>query len=460
MTTSTNLYTTLQVNGLTYAANAAKVSQVNNTAIFNNLINLLGSSDDPQPTISNSTENDFATFLASQNYNKNTTPLPSSFSNLMNAYVDYLANVDGSGISAINSTYTTPSAALSALENTALSDYAAALNSTISGNSVEGDLAVGTPNPVVLSNPPKATDLTSQFNAWYAAYVSTFQYGTSGSVGGAGSLTTGDTNDATAIFAPAAQQLNATAVVQETPAKQTILGSGLPGTTTTPALPSYQALFYSFFPTLSSTTQNTQFQKIYAAFVQNQVSQYGYFNPSQSYANWAHQLTVDYQQTLGPGNVTNPATSLDTLDASKVLVLNRIFSLVTQVLTTMQNVAAAQANQLLVLTQWQNAYTQSLASMPTFLATGSPTTRLSDSTNSTGSNPDSADVKASERQELNSTVLSNFRTYIQNQQSVVSNNAKTLQSNLNQTNDAVSQQANVATAIIQELSTILSAIFK
>ena len=48
---------------------------------------------------------------------------------------------------------------------------------------------------------------------------------------------------------------------------------------------------------------------------------------------------------------------------------------------------------------------------------------------------------------------------MQSRQALVGDDAKALQSNVNQSNDAVTQQSNLGTAILQELSTLLSEIF-
>jgi hypothetical protein len=97
------------------------------------------------------------------------------------------------------------------------------------------------------------------------------------------------------------------------------------------------------------------------------------------------------------------------------------------------------------LTQWQKAYTDALAQVHTF---------ISGSVDIGGTS--SGDVTA--RNDLNKLNSSLIQT-MQNRQSVVSDDAKALQSNVNQSNDAVNQQSNLGTAIIQELGTLLSSIY-
>jgi hypothetical protein len=150
-----------------------------------------------------------------------------------------------------------------------------------------------------------------------------------------------------------------------------------------------------------------------------------------------------------PVTPTYPAdpTSLGSAGYTSTIILNDIFDLVVEMTTSLQNVAAAQAERLNFLTDWQKAYTDALAQVHTFIK----------------NNGDSIDAnnssEAQARDDLN-RLNSNLIQTMQNRQSVVSDEAKALQSNVNQSNDAVNQQSNLGTAIIQELSSLLSAIYK
>jgi len=65
---------------------------------------------------------------------------------------------------------------------------------------------------------------------------------------------------------------------------------------------------------------------------------------------------------------------------------------------------------------------------------------------------DVADVRAIDAQVA--------REHLDLRQAVVSDKSKSVQSQINQSNDAVSQQANLASSFLEELSTILSAIIR
>ena len=113
-------------------------------------------------------------------------------------------------------------------------------------------------------------------------------------------------------------------------------------------------------------------------------------------------------------------------------------------ITSLQNVAAAQAQRLTILSKWQSAYSDAMAQMHTF------------------SQGDGSFLTASSQSDNRSSVNqynSNLLQTMQSRQALVGDDAKALQSNVNQSNDAVTQQSNLGTAILQELSTLLSEIF-
>ena len=131
----------------------------------------------------------------------------------------------------------------------------------------------------------------------------------------------------------------------------------------------------------------------------------------------------------------------------KTLILNEIFKLLTQMVGTLQNVAAAQAARLNFLTQWQKAYTDLQNQVHTFVKGNG---------DGVNGNTSAQGVARDDLNRANSTYIQN----LQNQNSVISDDAKALQSTINQTVDQVQQQSDLATSILQEMSTILSTIFR
>lgn len=140
-------------------------------------------------------------------------------------------------------------------------------------------------------------------------------------------------------------------------------------------------------------------------------------------------------------------TSLQTGNYTSTIILNRIFKLLLTMITSLQNVAASQASRLKFMSQWQSAYTDAMSQIHTFIKGGG------------GAFSGTSSADATARDDLN-RLNANFTQTLQNRQSVVSDDAKALQSNVNQSNDAVNQQANLGTAILQELGTLLATIFK
>jgi len=140
-------------------------------------------------------------------------------------------------------------------------------------------------------------------------------------------------------------------------------------------------------------------------------------------------------------------TNLASADFTSTVILNRIFDLILTMITSLQNAAAAQANRLTFMSQWQSAYTDAMSQIHTFAQGDGLAFSSNDSSNA---------VHRNDMNQLNS----NYIQTLQNRQSVVSDDAKALQSNVDQSNDAVNQQSNLGTAIIQELGTLLSTIYQ
>lgn len=141
------------------------------------------------------------------------------------------------------------------------------------------------------------------------------------------------------------------------------------------------------------------------------------------------------------------ATSLAPGHYVDIIILNRILRLLTRMIQVLQNVGIAQAERLQFLTSWQKSYTDEMNQIHAFVK----------------DNGDKIDSDSSDdgqtRNDLNQ-VNSTYTEQIRANNSALNDTAKGLQSNLNATNDAQQQQATMATTILQQLSTILSSIFR
>lgn len=140
-------------------------------------------------------------------------------------------------------------------------------------------------------------------------------------------------------------------------------------------------------------------------------------------------------------------TSLEPGHYVDLIIINRILKLLTSMIQTLQEVGVAQSQTLTFLTNWQSSYTDVMNQIHSFVK----------------DNGDKIDGgssgEANTRNDLNQ-VNSTYTEQIRANNSTLNDTAKGLQSNLNSTNDAQQQQASLATTILQQMTTILSSIFR
>lgn len=142
-------------------------------------------------------------------------------------------------------------------------------------------------------------------------------------------------------------------------------------------------------------------------------------------------------------------TNLSTGHYLNTLSMDKIYDLLVHMLTVLQDVAVAQAGQLKFLTTWQKAYTDRMSHVHTFVALNGDAIEIS----GTGTN------QGTQRQDLNASATT-LTEKDRSAGSIVGDTAKALQANVSQTQDAINQQSNMATSIIQQFNTILASIYK
>jgi len=140
--------------------------------------------------------------------------------------------------------------------------------------------------------------------------------------------------------------------------------------------------------------------------------------------------------TLAPGNFKGTRK------------INDVFNVVVLMITALQASTSAQADRLNFLTNWQSAYTDQMNQIHSFIANNGDS--ISNLQNTDQSNT---------RDDLN-RINSTYTQEIQANRTSVSDEAKALQSNINSSNDASNNQANLASTLLQELTTILATIFR
>jgi hypothetical protein len=140
---------------------------------------------------------------------------------------------------------------------------------------------------------------------------------------------------------------------------------------------------------------------------------------------------------------------------SKTLLINRIFNLLVKMIGVLQKAAAYEANRLNFLTEWQKAYTDDMNQIHSFTVGNGDTFSFVEANNSQDAANSSEDMRTNLNQ-LNS----NFTTQLQNLRGVVSDDAKSLQTNVNQLTDAVQQQSSLASSFLQQMGQLLTTIFR
>lgn len=210
------------------------------------------------------------------------------------------------------------------------------------------------------------------------------------------------------------------------------------------SLSSYEAIWNAAHPI--DTSNVTAVAARHAAFVaaarqffSDQSLQDGYFLPSSSFSAWIQQVIIP---------VIPDHSSLSSNDSYKVIIINKILLLLIALIGAIQNMGIAQAHRLTFTSNFERAYTTLQTQIPVFLR--------GDFTIVGGT--DSGQTNA--RNELNSSFNSFITQNLRNLGGLQDNAAKSQQSSLNQTNDAVNQQTDMVSTFIQQLSSLLSTILK
>lgn len=198
----------------------------------------------------------------------------------------------------------------------------------------------------------------------------------------------------------------------------------------------------SYAQILQGFTGGTLTPEIFNAFVQKMIDEKGYFTPSSSFDKWVDNALSLYIQSY-TGSPSQAVTSVGT-NSGKTFILNRIFALLVMVIESLQKVTAAQSNRLTLFSQWQTAYAD-LQNQIKYIIKDDPNFRIGTDEN-----------RKNEYNQYTATMVETIKA----RKSGVGDDSKNLQTQVNQSNDAVNQQVSMATSILQELATILSALYK
>lgn len=130
------------------------------------------------------------------------------------------------------------------------------------------------------------------------------------------------------------------------------------------------------------------------------------------------------------------------------VMMSRIINLLITMVKTMQSIAVQQSQKLSFFSKMQNVNTAQMNSVHTF-ALNNP----GDATYIAEKSDDANTFRQSLNQS-NSTFIERIRA----NNNLVANTAKQIQTNVNQTQDAVNQQSNMMTSLIQQIRSINSSV--
>ncbi|SCA63279.1 hypothetical protein SCG7086_AN_00220 [Chlamydiales bacterium SCGC AG-110-P3] len=205
-------------------------------------------------------------------------------------------------------------------------------------------------------------------------------------------------------------------------------------------LQSYSRIYDAYLP-----GESIAFAANLETFVNEHYQKEGYFLPSHFLEQWVDEVK-DAAARRG-------ALPFNTLEGeikrvNQALILNSVFDLLVEMIGVIQKVASALAQRLQFYADYQRQITKLMDQMPIFTAAG-PAASLK---------VEGDDVKGirGDANASNQAALEKLRAH----RDIAGDETKQMQTTVNQLNDAASQQANIATAILQQLSGILTLIFR
>ncbi len=205
----------------------------------------------------------------------------------------------------------------------------------------------------------------------------------------------------------------------------------------------FQQIFQAFFPNGTEedfiTMRNQMMQEIREDTRNSDDA--GFFLPSHFIAKWYATVQTAYlNPILG-------ASTADLTHSARMSIIWVVFKLTVDMIGSLEKLSTVIAGRLNFLTNYQKAYTDLMAQIPVF-------------TKGDGSVFGGTDESsASARQDLNpknQTLTQNLQSY----RDLIGDQAKQIQSNLNQLNESVNQQSSLADSILQQMDTILQGIFR
>lgn len=219
----------------------------------------------------------------------------------------------------------------------------------------------------------------------------------------------------------------------------------------------YEQVYAAFFPLEPGETQEQASLRYQARLVDffNEIQKEtgaqnpdaGWFIPSQNFNKWFEDLQQEFRYQSSKTSVS-VITTVSSDPANRLLVIDRILRLLLSITDTLQRLSATQAERLTFLTNWQRAYTNLIAELPQYSKGDGSVLGLND------------DAAAKENRQTANTQFNSLLETLRSRRGLVQDAAKQMQTTINQTQDAANQQTQMATSLLQQLSTILSQIYR
>ncbi|GAB4233676.1 MAG: hypothetical protein Tsb0021_12740 [Chlamydiales bacterium] len=216
-------------------------------------------------------------------------------------------------------------------------------------------------------------------------------------------------------------------------------GQGYPGSFAI-GINTYRNLYFAFVPNATEQDYEASLNR----FFDNQINEHGYFLPGHFADEWFETVLTE---RVG---IESASTLVDGTGSEQTRIIFEVFRLLTEMLTTLQRVAAVQAQRLTFLANMQRAYTELIAQIPNVAP---------DDIAEASDDISTEDQQGSVQQFVQNTTQA-YTEKLRSFRSFWSDEARSHQTAVNQTNENVQQQANLATALLSQVSTILGAIFR
>jgi hypothetical protein len=149
-----------------------------------------------------------------------------------------------------------------------------------------------------------------------------------------------------------------------------------------------------------------------------------------------------------PGGVATDFTSLNPGGYLQGLTMDNVYRLLSKMIASLQNAAVVQSKRLQILTDWQNAYNSKLASVHSFTQNNGDALVSGSATN-----------LSTDRQDLNNANTA-YTQQMTAGNNIVSDDAKGMQTVINNTQSNVNNASNMATQLIQQFATILQSLYQ